>query len=110
MVLVEHFYGDLLDQIVNFYQGPLRLNRPEDLLMNMCGENDIALVVHQREMDFNSESPLNLKSFRKFSTLNTNKSFHLKYYYCTDPELAAQIGIKNENCLYTLRQTGTPYV
>jgi hypothetical protein len=41
---MNFFYGELLEQIFNFYQGPLRLETAEQLLMNQSGDNDFHII------------------------------------------------------------------
>ena len=104
--LMNFFYGELLEQIFNFYQGPLHLVSHEQLIMNQSGDNDFHVVAfvpkHMRE-----ETLKNLKNFRKFNTKNTDRFFHYKFWLVEDPELAKQMKIETEDTaagdIYLLR-------
>jgi hypothetical protein len=87
MDLINYFYGELLEQIFNFFQGPLRLEAPEQLVLNQSGDNDFHVVAWvppgKRE-----ETHKALKNFRKFNTKNTDRFFHYKFWVLEDAELA----------------------
>jgi hypothetical protein len=86
--LINYFFGDLLEQIFNFYQGPLRLTQAEQVLMNESGENDIHIVSYYPGSFSDPEALKRLKTFRKFNTKNTDKFFHFKYWAIEDEKLA----------------------
>lgn len=77
----------MLEQIFNFYQGPLKLMSEEQLIMNQSLENDFHLVTYIDDYK-NAEGMKKLKNFRKFHTKNTDKFFHFKYWIVEDKELA----------------------
>ena len=109
--LINYFFGDLLEQIFNFYQGPLKLTQAEQILMNECGENDLHIVSFLPGGFSDPEALKKLKTFRKYSTKNTDKFFHFKYWVVEDEALAQQIGINTSQPgdIYLLRQAETVF-
>ena len=108
---MNYFYGELLEQIFNFFQGPLKLISSEQLVMNQSGDNDFHVIAfvpeHLREQGLK-----NLKNFRKFNTKNTDRFFHFKYWMVEDKALAQQLGMATEDVnsgdVYLLRPA-SPY-
>lgn len=49
------------------------------------------------------------KALRKFSTKNTDKFFHFKYWIVEDLELAKKLGIEKPGDVYCIRETETPF-
>lgn len=112
--LVHFFYGEILEQIFNFYQGPMPLLAPEQLLMNQCGENDIHLAVYMPSLEGKSDEEKSqifkqYKAYRKYNTKNTDKYFHIKMWQVSEEKLAEELGIstKPEDAgdIYMLRQS-----
>ena len=109
MDLINYFYGEVLEQIFNFYQGPLRLEAPEQLVLNQSGDNDFHVVAWvppgKRE-----ETSKVLKNFRKFNTKNTDRFFHYKFWVVESYELAGELGINTADDsagdLYLVRPAG----
>lgn len=100
--LLSYFYGELLEQIFNFFQGPLALVNEEQIVMNQSGDNDFHVVAYAPAE--NKESVLrDLKNFRKFNTKNTDRFFHFKYWLVEDPKLAATLGLKEPGQVQLIR-------
>ncbi len=105
---INYLYGDLLEQIFRWVQGPLVLTQKEQIPMNGVGENDIHLVSFSA--DCLKENQHNLhKSFRKFNTKSTAKFLKLKYWICEDAKLAKELGIETPGDIYMLREAETPF-
>jgi hypothetical protein len=73
----------LLEQIFNFYQGPLKLISAEQLVMNQSGDNDFHVIAYSPP-HLRDETIRNLKNFRKFNTKNTDRFFHYKFWMLED--------------------------
>jgi hypothetical protein len=52
--------------------------------MNECGENDLHIVSYFPGGFSDPEALKKLKTFRKYSTKNTDKFFHFKYWVLED--------------------------
>jgi hypothetical protein len=86
--LISNFQGTVLEQVFNFYQGPLPLESVERLVLSESGENDFHIVVFAENAATDEEARKKLKTFRKFHTMNTDKNFHFKFWICENKEVA----------------------
>lgn len=68
------------------------LNAGEQLLLNQSGDNDFHVIAYTPNEN-RVEVMKKLKNFRKFNTKNTDRFFHVKYWFVGDKELAEQLKI-----------------
>lgn len=74
--------------------------------MNESGENDLHIVSYFPGGFSDPEALKKLKTFRKYSTKNTDKFFHFKYWVLEDQSLAQRldINVNQPGDIYLLRQ------
>lgn len=109
--LIHNFQGTVLEQVFNFYQGPLPLESVERLVLSESGENDFHIVVFAENAATDEEARKKLKTFRKFHTMNTDKNFHFKFWICENKEVAQKLNIDTSKSgdVYMLRQAKTVF-
>ncbi|CDW86371.1 UNKNOWN [Stylonychia lemnae] len=106
--LIKYFFGELLEQIFNFYQGPLKLMAEEQIIMNSSTGNDFHIIAYIDDYN-NVEGMKKLKNYRKFHTKNTDKFFHFKFWLTENKELAQKLKIDTNpeaiGQIYLVRQS-----
>ena len=109
--IIKYFFGDILEQVFNWYQGPLQLKDMNQLLMFQSGQNDIHFISYAPDCFTDRESIKAQKTFRKFHVKNTEKQFHFKFWILQDKELAEKLKIDTTKpCdIYMMREAETPY-
>ena len=72
--------------------------------MNQCGDNDIHMIAFV-DPERRDEVMRTHKNFRKFNTKNTDRFFHVKYWFTSDKALAEKLKIDTslEGNIYSLR-------
>lgn len=68
------------------------MNAGEQLILNQSGDNDLHLVAYVPPEN-KEEAMKKLKTYRKFNTKNTDRFFHVKFWFVGDAGLAESLKI-----------------
>lgn len=79
--MLNYLYGDLVEQLFRWVQGPVELTQKEQIPMNTVGENDIHLISYSENCLKDNQHKLH-KTFRKLNTKSTFKFSKMKYWIC----------------------------